>query len=235
MGLVPSQPIANIRPDLDSVVTMTTTNTAANEESSELSSSEDDEDSSDLSSSDTESSEDEAEMPSIIDDPTAVKPAPKKNHKQIVNNLNDEDDEDDENDKALIRLQKQSLFGFQVRDRKKGKNGEKESSIVGDQGEDHLPKPKRISGKGKYGSQSQGSESGSENEDKEVINDKNLRDEEECPPDEIVVIGTNGQQTKMITTVSGQIKLDFNNTKIIKDGKVIDPNDLNSVSSIQDI
>jgi hypothetical protein len=49
------------------------------------------------------------------------------------------------------------------------------------------------------------------------------------------VVGLNGQQTKMMTTVSGQIKLDFNNTRIIRDGKVIDPNDSSNVASLNDI
>ena len=39
----------------------------------------------------------------------------------------------------------------------------------------------------------------------------------------------------MITTVSGQIPLDFNNTKIIRDGKVIDFNDFSNQSTIESI
>lgn len=53
--------------------------------------------------------------------------------------------------------------------------------------------------------------------------------------EETVIIGLNGLPAKIKTTVSSHIKLDFNNTRIIRDGKVIDPNDTSSASSIMDI
>ena len=66
---------------------------------------------------------------------------------------------------------------------------------------------------------------------------KNKPDEEksgsesEEEPDEFDVTNPDGSVTKMISTASGPIPLDFSNTKIIQDGKVFNINDLNAVGA----
>lgn len=47
-------------------------------------------------------------------------------------------------------------------------------------------------------------------------------------PDEFQVTNADGSVTKMINTASGPIPLDFSNTKIIRDGKVVDINELDT-------
>lgn len=52
----------------------------------------------------------------------------------------------------------------------------------------------------------------------------------EQEPEEFEVTNADGTVTKMITTASGPIPLDFSNTKIIQDGKVFNINDLSAFS-----
>lgn len=60
-------------------------------------------------------------------------------------------------------------------------------------------------------------------------NGNNSSDSEQ-EPEEFEVTNADGTVTKMITTASGPIPLDFSNTKIIQDGKVFNINDLSAFS-----
>ena len=55
--------------------------------------------------------------------------------------------------------------------------------------------------------------------------------ESEEEPGEYDVTNADGTITRMITTASGPIPLDFSNTKIIQDGKVFNINDLSAFSA----
>jgi len=54
-------------------------------------------------------------------------------------------------------------------------------------------------------------------------------------PDEFTITTKDGIEIKMITTASGQIPLDFSNTKIIHGGMVQDCNDFKKAASVHDI
>ena len=55
--------------------------------------------------------------------------------------------------------------------------------------------------------------------------------ESEDEPDEFDVTNPDGSITKMISTASGPIPLDFSNTKIIQDGKVFNINELSATGT----
>ena len=63
------------------------------------------------------------------------------------------------------------------------------------------------------------------------INKGDNSSESEQEPEEFEVTNADGTITKMITTASGPIPLDFSNTKIIQDGKVFNINDLSAFSA----
>ncbi|CDW71505.1 UNKNOWN [Stylonychia lemnae] len=121
-------------------------------------------------------------------------------------------DDSDDLDPQQKQSMKDSLFGFQMRDKKSSKC---QYDKGGESLDDNFPMPNNMDGGGNS-SDDEGSENNSSKKFQRQILEDDLDD---CPPDEMIVTGANGQLMKMITTVSGQIPLDFNNTKIIRDGK----------------
>lgn len=47
-----------------------------------------------------------------------------------------------------------------------------------------------------------------------------------------MVTNPDGTETKMISTASGPIPLDFSNTKLIQDGKIININEMKTMSNV---
>ena len=76
-------------------------------------------------------------------------------------------------------------------------------------------------------SDSEDEESNTENKDNKGNKSGSDSDAE---PEEFDITNADGSVTRMITTASGPIPLDFSNTKIIQDGKVFNINDLSAFS-----